>query len=246
MSAFSYKEMLTNQLIVFINQRIATSKDMQDKVNSLSEEKVKKFQQKIVDSIIQKAKGLAEIQGTNYLGLMGDSGEREMTSWVDTFFDDFEENMKEPEPKPKPKAKTTGTSTKITKTGAEKKITHEIEESFFGIDVKIDKKTILSKDDFIKKIYSENEGKEITFKWENDKVEVIIKDKAEKKEKESEVTQQELDNEEIQNINEENDDSELDEPTTEEDEDEEDEDDDEKNEDEEDEDEEDEEEDGLF
>ena len=31
MSAFSYKEMLTNQLMVFINQRIAQSKDMQEK-----------------------------------------------------------------------------------------------------------------------------------------------------------------------------------------------------------------------
>lgn len=215
MSAFSYKEMLTNQLMVFINQRIATSKDMQDKVEKLDEEKRKKFQQKIVDSIIQKAKSLAEIQGTQYLGLMGDSGEKEMTSWVDTFFDEFEANMKDPEPKKveKAPAKATGTSTTITKAGAEKKITHDVEEGFFGLEVKIDKKTVLSKDDFMSKIYSENEGKEITFTWEDDKVEVIIKDKAEKKKKEKklEVTEQELDNEKIQNIDEEDEETDIDE-----------------------------------
>ena len=49
MSAFSYKEMLTNQLMVFINQRIAQSKDMQEKVEKLDEEKKKKFQHKIVE-----------------------------------------------------------------------------------------------------------------------------------------------------------------------------------------------------
>ena len=173
------------------------------KVEKLDEEKRKKFQHKIVESIINKAKSLAEIQGTQYLGMMGDSGEKEMTSWIDSFFDEFEANMKEPEPKPKTPAKATGTSTTITKAGAEKNITHDVEEGFFGLEVKIDKKTVLSKDDFISKIYSENEGKEITFTWEDDKVEVIIRNKAEKKKKAPKVTQQELDNEEIQGIDDE-------------------------------------------
>lgn len=179
MSAFSYKEMLTNQLMVFINQRIATSKDMQDKVNSLTEEKRKKFQQKIVESIINKAKSLAEIQGTQYLGMMGDSGEKEMLSWVDTFFDEFEENMKEPE---KPK-----TTTKIKKATSSKKqedLKFEIEEGLFGLEVIYDKKTKLSKDGFIKKIEEQYKDERIDFIWKENEVEIKFVKLTEKEDEE--------------------------------------------------------------
>jgi hypothetical protein len=215
--SLSYKDAFTNMLIVFVNQRIKESKDMSAKVETLDEEKKKKFQKKVVDFITTKARALADLQGLNYVGVT----DNVVIEWIDSFFDEFEANMKEPEPKPKAETrqKETGVATTITKAGAEKKITHGVEEGFFGLEVKIDKKTVLSKDDFISKIYSENEGKEITFTWEDDKVEVIVKDKTEKKKKEKkpEVTQQELDNEEIQNIDEENDDLELDGPITEKD-----------------------------
>ena len=39
----SYKEMLTNMLVVFINKRIKESKDMESKIETLSEERKKIF-----------------------------------------------------------------------------------------------------------------------------------------------------------------------------------------------------------
>jgi len=166
MSAFSYKEMLTNQLMVFINQRIATSKDMQDKVNSLTEEKKKKFQQKIVESIINKAKSLAEIQGTQYLGMMGDSGEKEMLSWVDTFFDEFESNMKDPE---KPKT-TTPPTTRTSIAAAPGKANYATEDGLFGLEISIDKKTKVGKEEFIERMNELYKGEVIKFEWKENEV----------------------------------------------------------------------------
>lgn len=198
MSAFSYKEMLTNQLIVFINQRIAQSPHMQEKVGKLSKDEVKKFQKKIVDSIINKAKGLADIQGTEYVGLVGNDGEKEMTSWVDVFFDEFEENMKEPE-----KAKTkVSTVTGATQVG--KNLEFKIEEGMFGIEVKYDKKVVLSKEDFIKKISEKYKDKEHNYKWEDDKVTVVFekaRTKPKFKPKSEEIEEEEIE-EEIEEIEE--------------------------------------------
>ena len=46
MATISYKTMLSNQLLIFINERIAKSEDMKDKVNSLDEKRKKIFQEK--------------------------------------------------------------------------------------------------------------------------------------------------------------------------------------------------------
>ena len=176
MSAVSYKELLTNMLIVFINKRIQESKDIADKVEALEDERKKKFHSKVVNYVISKAKGLAELQGTQYLGVEDST----VVDWINSFFDEFEENMKEPE-KPKPtKATTTSSSNPLAKD-----ISYDIEEGFFGIEIKFDKKTILSKEEFIKKMKEQYKDKKYELVWETDKVTVkFIKEKEKAKPKE--------------------------------------------------------------
>ena len=173
---FSYKEMLNNALIIFINRRINESKDMQEKFNSLDEKKQQSLHKKIIDFTISKAKSIHETQGLGYVGVEDDT----VISWIDDFFDDFEENTKEPE-KPKIEPRTVSTST----LGSNKK-EYDTEEGFFGLEVKIDKKKTLSKEDFITKIKEENKGKEVGFEWLDGKVKITIKDKKTKEEKHKE------------------------------------------------------------
>jgi hypothetical protein len=173
--SLSYKDAFTNMLIVFVNQRIKESKDMTDKISVLDEEKIKKFQKKVVEYITTKAKALAELQGLNYVGVT----DNVVVEWIDSFFDEFEENMKEPEPK---KVTTTTTKTNATVSKPkESKTSYIVEEGFFGLEVKLDKKKSITKEEFIEKINSENKDKIVSFVWGEEKVEVSIKEKEKSK-----------------------------------------------------------------
>jgi hypothetical protein len=177
MKGLSYKDLLTNMLIVFINKRVNESKNIAEKVESLGEEKKKKFHQKVVDFVINKAKSLAEIQGTQYLGVEDEI----VVNWINDFFDEFEENMKEPEKKVIEKSTTTSTKPTTTSNSLNKTITYNLEEGLMGVEVIIDKKSRMDIDDFKTKTTKENEGKIIEFKEENNKLTVTIKSKETKK-----------------------------------------------------------------
>lgn len=177
-----YKEILTNQLIVFANENINNDHIKKEKVETLNEENKKRFTKKIVDYIISKASGLALIQGLQYVGVR----DKQVNDWVNEFFSDFDKNMEEKKVAPKmlkPKQKTTKTET------------YKTSEGLFGLEVTVGK-TILTKSEF------EEKFKDKDIEWKENEVLLKEKEKDEEVDNDEEI---EDDNEEIEEEDEEDD-----------------------------------------
>lgn len=173
----SYKDLLTNLLISVVNQKIEASQDIQRRMKELDEKKQKRFPEKVSSFIIERARAYWELQGSKNGAIMIEDSI--VFGWIDDFFDDLEEHLKEPE-KPK-KTKAKGTETKTL--SGNQTIEFIAEEGFFGIEVQYSKKEKLSKENFIEKIKKlHGNKKNYEFNWEDGKVTVKITDKKEKKE----------------------------------------------------------------
>ena len=122
--------------------------------------------------------------------MAGEEGEKEMNSWVEDFFDDFEEKTKEVIKKAP--IKKAAVEEKKEKTNEKIEIKYNYTEGFFGKEIQKSKKEIISEQELLEELKNKYKGREIKLDWSGTELIVtILKEEEVEKKATDEVVEEE-------------------------------------------------------